>query len=562
MGNVLVNYQKQFGDHKFNVTAGSERRINRFRSGYLEGEQLVGVSQEVNTPVEPLRIGSFANTTPQFISYFGRLNYVFKGRFLFNASLRRDAISTFLRTRENEDGTLDRIIGDDTWAVFPGVSAGWILSEESFMAAVPSIDFLKVRASYGITGNSNVRFSDIVSFANWGRYGSEDDGINTSSLITGLPARGITWETTASYDVGVDFEMFNSRLSGGVSYYMQNVNDMILNVPIPPSSGVFNNESIAANIGQMKNQGWEFSIQSINVATDDFTWSTMFNFTTNSNEVVALAPELDNQGLGINTGITTTRSGAMLGEFYLARYAGLNQFGGYPMIFEVDNNEFLEDGSPNPNFMQETGNVIPADRNAVRRNKQFTGKSGLPTYFGGLNNSFSYKGLQLNVQLAFQGGNWIFDDFERARSRMTGGNVIQAMADDYWTPDNLDARYPGLSANQRYDVYDDNGDVVATRQRFDFRGNEYYDQFLKRGDFIRLRTLQLAYSFPENIYSKLGMSNLQVSFTGTNLFTITGYDGLDPEQANLQGNRNLQQGIFGLMLPPLKMYSLGVNVQF
>ena len=313
----------------------------------------------------------------------------------------------------------------------------------------------------------------------------------------------------------------------------------------------------------MRNQGWEFSLTSYNIARDDFTWSTNLNFTWNTNEIISLAPEIDANENGINTGITTTVAGGILGEFFLARYAGLNEFGGYPEIYEIDNEQFMDDGvSPNPNWRQETGNIIPADRNTIRNHKQRTGKSGLPKYFGGINNTLGFKGFEFTFQFIFQGGNWIFDNVERSYSRVGGGNLLASVLDDTWTPQNLDARHPKLTANNRYDIYNEDGTVDRTNQRFDYRGNQYHDQYLKRGDFLRLRTLQLAYTFPKSWLDQIKLSKLRIFATGTNLLTITGYDGIDPEQAIISGNRNLTQGVFGVQMPPLQMLSGGISVGF
>jgi len=563
--NTYAMYNRDFGQHNISLSAGTERQQTNFRSGYVEGDQLFGTAREVGTPGNPTRFGRFANSGPNFLSYFARFNYSFAGKYLLGASFRRDASSAFLT---NLGGGIVEI-GDGTWSNFPGVSAGWILSEENFMSGVPAINFLKVRASYGVTGNAGIPGNlDVAQFADWGRYGSRGNNVNGGSLLTNIPAQGITWETTATFDAGVDFELFNSRVSGSIAYFNMDTRDLILQVPVPPSSGLFNSGSIWANIGDLTNRGWEFSLTSYNINTPDFTWQTTFNLTLNQNQVTQLSPVLDENLNGINTGITTTVTGGMLGEFFLAPYAGLNEFGGYPEIYYVDMSPFDEEGNPNPDFgVVNTDSIIPADRNQVRNNKYRTGKSGLPTYFGGLTNTLSYKGIEFSFQFVFQGGNYIFDNLERGSARIggAGSNYLQTLASDHWTENNKDARHPALVWNDRYDTYNEDGTVRATNQRFDYRGNEYYDQYLKRGDFLRLRTVQLAYNVPSSVTEKIGLDGLRVYVTGTNLLTFTGYDGIDPEQAIISGsavNRNLGQGVFGTQLPPLRMISGGLNVNF
>ncbi len=556
--NAYAMYNRDLGKHTLQLTAGTERQITEGRNKYIEGQDLVGTAQEVGSPNQILRLGGFFNTDRNLLSYFGRANYSFDDRFLLGLSFRADAATPFL-----EEGLR---VTPDTWGYFPAVSAGWVLSKEDFMSNASFINFLKLRASYGRTGNWGIPANlDVLSFANWGRYGSRAQNVNAGDLLNNVPAQGITWETTDSWDAGFDFELMNSRISGSIAYFLQDVSGLIIQVPIPPSSGTFTAGSIWANVGDLKNQGLEFSLTSYNINRNDFRWQTNVNFTWNTNEVTALTPVLDENQNGINTGITTTVAGGRLGEFFLARYAGLNEFGGYPMIYAIDLDPFLNDGvTANPNFRQETGEIIPATQNDVRFHKQRTGKSGLPTYFGGLNNTLSYKGIELSFQLAFQGGNWIFDDLERARTRIGGGggNLYQALLTDSWTESNKDATHPRIVWNDRYDVYDESGNVSTANVRFDYRANEYHDQHLKRGDFVRLRTLQLAYDFPQAFAERLNINGLRVFATGTNLLTLTGYDGLDPEQAVLTGNRNLTQGIFGSALPPLRMFTGGLSLQF
>ncbi len=557
--NALANYRKEFGDHTLALTAGTERQFRSFRSKYIEGDNLFGTAQEVGSPGNIQRLGGFANTGPNFLSFFGRASYNFAGKYLVGISFRRDASTAFLVNGASE-------IAPETWSNFPGASVGWILSEESFMQGQNIINFLKLRGSYGRTGNAGIPGGlDVTRFADWGRYGSRDNNVNGGSLLSNIAAVGITWETTDAMDVGFDYELLNSRLSGSLAYFQQDVTGLILQVPVPPSSGIFNGGSVWSNIGNMRNSGLEFSLTSYNVSTPDFTWQTSLNFTWNTNEVLELAPVLDENENGVNAGATTTVAGGILGEFFLARYAGLNEFGGYPQIYEIDGNRFLEDGvTPNPEFRQETGNILPADRNTIRRHKQRTGKSGLPKYFGGFNNTLNYKGIELTFNFAFQGGNWIFDDMERQFSRIGGGgsNYLASLATDNFDVAGVNARHPGLTWNNRYDTYNEDGTIDRTNQRFDYRGNQYHDQYLKRGDFIRLRTLQLAYNFPNAVLERMNLRNLRVFVTGTNLLTITGYDGLDPEQAVLSGNRNLTQGFFGLQMPPLRVFSGGLSVNF
>ena len=225
--NLLANYNRSFGDHNISLTAGTERQDRSFRAKRIEGDALFGTAQEVGAPGNILRLGGFANTGPNFLSYFGRVNYNFGGRYLIGVSFRRDGSSAFL-----DQG---RFVGENTWSNFPGVSAGWVLTQEGFLKDNNLINFLKVRASYGRTGNAGIPSNlDLLGFADWGRYGSRGNNVNAGSLLTNIPAQGITWETTDALDAGFDFELLESRISGTLAYFQQDVSGLILQVPVPP----------------------------------------------------------------------------------------------------------------------------------------------------------------------------------------------------------------------------------------------------------------------------------------------------------------------------------------
>jgi hypothetical protein len=350
---------------------------------------------------------------------------------------------------------------------------------------------------------------------------------------------------------------------------------MLLQVPISASNGI---GSMWANIGDLANNGFEFSISSVNVSNRDFTWRTDFNFATNHNKVEALTPVLAESRAGIDANITSTRIGGALGAYYIAASAGFDETYGYELIYEVDSDPHLvndagdyvdqsgnvvTDPVDNPDYLKKTGNILPATASNVSNNRFLNeDKTGIPTYFGGLNNSLSYKGFNLSFLFVFQGGNYIYDEGERSRTSVgTGRNVLdEDYAGNYWTTSNKNADYPALVWNNTY-TYDDETGTEVTNS---FSAST--DRFLYKGDFIRLRQLQLAYNIPGSVTNRINLDNIRIFVSGNNLFTITKYPGLDPEVINASGsasNRNLVQGVASArMMPQIRSFTMGVTLDF
>jgi TonB-dependent starch-binding outer membrane protein SusC len=548
--NVYSTYNRAFGqNHHLNLVAGTESQLQNQRTRNLEGDNLNGPYPEIGAPNRVLRMSAGMGGERYLRAFFGRANYRFMDRYLLGASLRRDGASVFSPELR--------------WGTFAAVSAGWIISEEAFMQGLPFVNLLKIRGSFGQTGNQNIPPNITeTQFAGWGRYGSRDLGVGAGDLLTNIGAQGITWETTDSYDAGIDFEVLNNRVTGSIGYFVQDAKDLLLATPIPESAGMFTGHSIWTNIGDMRNQGLEFNIQTVNIDRGGFRWITSFNITTNRNKILRLSPVLDQNPLGIPSGATVTRTGGHLGAFFIADYAGIHPTEGYEQIHEIDRDLFLRTGQT-----VRTGNLIPAS-NANLINHRFVheDKTGLPTFFGGFSNTFTYAGFDLNALFSFQGGNYIYDDAERGNRYIgQGGNVLRSdMVGNTWTPENRDASFPVLMWNHRMII--SRADGTTYTERFDGGGTARgLSRYLYRGDFIRLRNLQLGYTIPANLTSRAHLQGVRVFIAGNNIWTITRYPGWDPEVTLIDNNpqaRNLRQGFTGNMLPQTKSYSAGVSLTF
>jgi TonB-linked SusC/RagA family outer membrane protein len=548
--NLYATYDKTFGDHAITVTAGVENIRQSSRSRNTEGQGITGTAKDLGGNAEILRASNGLGGELYWRGAFGRVNYKFKDRYLLGFSGRRDGVSIFTE--------------DNRYALFLAASAGWIITEEDFFN-VPGIDFLKLRASYGETGNYSIdQNATFTTYTGWGRYGDRSLGVDAGSLLTGIANPDITWETTEAIDVGVDFELVNNRITGTVGYYRQNARDLLFQVPIPQSSGIFSNaNNIWNNVGDLRNEGFEFELNAVIIDKGDFRWRAGFNFTTNRNKILKLSGAADNEELyNVNNSPLVSQVGESIGYFRIARFAGVDPQGGYEMIQEMDTDIFEETGERVP-----TGNLIPATRaNLETHLFDEKGKTGLPTYFGGFNNTFMYKGFELTAVLTFQGGNYIYDRMAANAFFVNGTRPIaQDLVGNYWQNPGDNVEYPSLSWNRRYDVINEDGSI-SENERFDNRrSGQVHDRFLQKGDFIRLRTLQLAYNLPANVANKIAMKGLRVFVGANNLFTITDFEGFDPEIVNLGGGasgRNTGQGWIGTQLPQLRSYQVGANFTF
>jgi len=557
--NVYGTYQKTFSeDHNVKVVAGAESLQKQSRNQFIEVYGTTAKDEEIGRPAgeDVQRTDYKKGYETRFRSYFARANYNYQERYYFEFSLRRDGSSVF---------------GDENlFGTFPAASIGWVISDEPFMSGMETMNFLKLRGSYGKTGNSDLSGNPTVDyFSTWKRYGEVPVGY----YLANLGSQQLTWETTNSVDVGFDYGFFDNRINGSFAYYNQDISRMILNARTPHSAGI---SSVAANIGDLRNAGVEFSLSSVNIDRGDFLWRTNFNISFNTNEILELTPTIAENNSGMRVGKTNSRIGQKIGTYFIAKSAGINEETGYEMIYAVDNDKFLtndegdyvnqngnvveeENRVKNPHYLQTfTDSIIPATEANVSNNRALLeGKTGMPTYYGGITNSFRYKGFTLSATFNFQGGNYIYDNVMEARTTVTGvGNISKQIEGNYWTPDNTDAKYPKLSWNNQYEV---EGDV----RKFSNETSNY----LYKADFIRLGTVRLSYQLPENLLSRLNMKGAKIFVAGHNLWTYAPYyPGLDPEVTSFSGseqNRNLQPGIVGgTLLPKMKRLNVGVNLSF
>jgi TonB-linked SusC/RagA family outer membrane protein len=536
--NIYGNYNRTFKEHSLTVVAGHERQSNNAHEMRVEGKNLLGQYKEVGTPTTPLVYSSNWGWESYFMAYFGRINYKFKDRYLFGASSRYDGSSKFS--------------SDTRWGLFSSLSAGWIISDEAFFNK-EIFNLLKLRGSFGQTGNQNIPANtNVTTYAiktGTGTYQSL-----SSAYINSIGNTSVSWEVSNNYDLGVDFGLFNNRINGSVAYFLKDVNKLLLAVPLPASAGIIGGNSLFDNIGDMQSKGLEFNISAAVLNKNQFKWDVTLNYTHNTNKVVNLTPQADKSGSGVLVGNALTKSGLALGTYFMAESAGIEPQKGIPMIYEIDQTVYKASGNT-----VKTGKIIPATMvNLLGNRMLFEGKTGLPKFYGGIQNTFSYKNFDLGIYVSFSGGNYIYNAHKNQVNNPSYGivQVYNELLYDRWQKPGDIAGNPQLMWNSVL-PYDSNGNPVATPAKY-FSASE--SKYLEKGDYVRLKNLVFGYNLPQSILNRLKINGARIYFSGTNLLTFTKFTGWDPELP-LDGNIG-GVNFTSSSMPQSKAYSLGLNLKF
>jgi TonB-linked SusC/RagA family outer membrane protein len=527
-----LKYSKQFSEkHDFNILVGQEyngfnSRAMNVRSENLSSD-LFGLD---NIGVAGTHIASTNRVEANLQSFFGRLDYSFNDRYLLNATYRADGSSRFAENNK--------------WGYFPSFGAAWLVSNEDFLED-SKVSNLKLRASWGQVGSQAIEpYQSLSQFTSTGVFSTIGNtptiGIQPSATAGN---KNLKWETTTTFDVGFDLGLFNNALELNVSYYNKKTQDLLQLVSLPAQEGFSN---ILVNLGEVENKGLEIGVFADILRNKEIKWSSSFNVSFNKSKVldIGTAPRLfpaDGQAF-VNVFVNTNvyEVGHPIGAFYGWKADGL-----------IQTTDF--DGSGNPTFIPFNGGQTLGGNKFV----DVTGNGVLniddrvvigdpnPDAILGWNNDFSYKNLSLNLFFQSSIGNDIANAsrYVLINPRFSG-NTLQEYYDNRWTPTNPtnDPRYPRPGIN--------NPDT-------------FNSSLIEDGSYLRLKNVTLKYNvpLPKNWKS---FSGLEISLTGTNLWTITNYSGLDPEVDSFDSLRG-QGGLFGLdfgTYPTTRLISLGVNAQF
>ncbi|MDA9887072.1 TonB-dependent receptor [Flavobacteriaceae bacterium] len=458
-------------------------------------------------------------------SQFGRINYDFDDRYLLTATVRRDGASNFAANHK--------------YAVFPSGALGWRVSNEEFLKNNETISNLKIRASYGVTGNPSI--NPYESLARLSSLYASRNGSTVNAISTDQAANpDLKWESSYQSNFGIDLGLYDGRVTVGLDYYNIDTKDLILgNAGIPEFFGNINTASLA-NLGEINNSGFELSLNTRNISNDNFSWSTDFNLSVNKSKVVALVNDADvfNNGAPSYFSVdrsTVLRVGEEVGLFYGFEYAGVYQGGALPAGTVVIPGGAA--GDPLFTDVDGSGDYGAEDRTIIGNpNADFT---------FGFTNNFTYKNFDLNIFFqGSQGG----DIFNMTNVQLFNGdaNTTKEYYNSAWTPANSDTNVPRVGNNSN---------------------REISSRFVEDGSYIRLKNIALGYNLPTDISSKLGMDSVRLTLSGQNLLTITDYSGLDPEvyYAGASGSNNTSRNTvngfdFG-NYPTIKSVNFSINIK-
>ena len=502
-----ATYDKTLGKHTINGTIGFEANNYWGYRQYMNAAQVQTIYPELINPLQMKEMEGRQNGEGFMSGLFARGNYKFKDRYILNASVRRDGISA--------------LSADNRWANFYAFGAGWIISDEPFLKQVKQINMLKIRASYGTTGNTNI--SNSMTYTVWNLNPSKIYGVSTIPSATNVGPIGsnnLKWETSKNMDIGLDYGFFDNRINGSFAYYEQKVSDLILRTELPPSVGYASNQ-LFENVGDMKNWGVEFNISSVNIDKNHFSWKTDFNISTNHNQIIRL--NATEKGKGNVNGIYIRKEGESLNTLYLANYVNVDPQKGIFMMEERDqtkwNTEYITTS---------TGKTIPMNDTNIPNNQMIqSGKTTMPTYYGGLGNTLTYLNFDFNFQINFSGGNWLINEVAQESSKLTGvSNIDKDLDSKSWQKPGDIKNLPAMTYFNLYN-YDNAGNAITGTTKFSNYG--YTTRFLEKGDYIKLKNIQLGYTMPKSIVPANRISSLRFYVGITNLLTITNFGGFDPE---------------------------------
>ncbi len=505
----ILKYQKSFGDHNILFTGLYSSQQEKFQSLSLTGQgfpnDVRGVFQFNNAEIltaSPIDNADPSKRSPEFfqtnhVSQMLRLFYNYKSKYLLTLTGRRDGFSAF---------------GNDTkYGVFPSVGLGWNIHEEDFLKDNNTINWLKLRFSYGENGNEAISAYRSLARLSGSNYTDGSGNTLFGFFPNGLSNSNLGWETTTSYNYGLDFKLFNSRITGSIEYFTSNTTGLLLNKSIPSINGA---TSILQNIGETKGKGVEFSLNSHNIVTNDFSWDTQMAFTSSANEIV-------NIGLTDDDGNFIDDIGS---RWFIGQEVDVNFGYVYDGVWQLDE----VDGVNLADYaVEQAGDVKYKDLNGdqkIDEEDRTVISNRRPDFTLGLTNTFTYKNFSLNVFL-----HWV-EGITRNNSLITTSDFRlrrRTYNVNYWSPDNPTNDFP------------ENADRTT---------NPLAASFYEDASFIRLKDVTLNYAFPQQVLDKLSLSRLELFFNAKNLATITDWRGIDPEASNQRDRPFSRTFLLGLRL--------------
>lgn len=518
---TTLNYNKTFNKHSLSGLIGYTTQKQTFGSNFIRSRNYPNnLIYTLNATSNIIFQGNSNESEWSLISYLSRINYNYNSKYYLTASMRADGSSRFGK--------------DKKYGYFPSAAFAWRISNEGFMKQVKLVNDVKLRLSYGETGNNN-----IGNYAHYATIGFESYPFGGAAYggyaPTQLENPTLTWEKQRSLNVGIDAAVINSRISFSVDYFKTINHNLLLNVFVPLTTG-FNTSLV--NIGEVENKGWDFSLNTRNLA-GKFSWTTNFNLSSFKNKVIKLGPE----GAPIVSSYNITQIGEPIGMFY-----GYVTDGVFRNKAELDAGPIFNPGASDRSrigdirFKDISGPNGKPDGVINSYDRTIIG-SPYPDFYYGMTNSFAYKNISLSITLQGSQGNKVYsnsDNFLYTRARYKQLSVVK----NYWKSE----AEPGDGESPR----PNNAPTGGLREKS--------TRFLDDGSFLRINNINLSYSFNDNVARRLGMSALRVYVTATNPLLITKYKFFNPEVSN--SSNPLTPGVEDYNYPLAKSLIIGLNVSF
>ena len=504
----LLNWFKEIGSHHIGVMLGHETYTNKYY--YLYANKKNRLDPNNNELAGAITDGSNNSYTTHYNTegFFGRVQYDFDDKYFASASYRRDASSRFHP--------------DNRWGNFWSGGLAWLISKEDFMNDIDWIDMLKIKASYGSQGNDNI--------GNY-RYTSLYDIVNSNGKPAAVPYslgnKDITWETNGNFNAGIDFELFDSRISGNIEYFYRKTTDMLFSFPLPPTMGY---TSYYANVGDMRNQGFEVELKLTPIRTNNFAWDINLNMTHYKNKVTYLPEERKTMKVdgfeGYSSGNYFYGEDLPLYTFHMKKYAGVNE-NGESLFYR--------------NVKDDKGNVIGRETTtSYSDGDYYLCGTALPDLYGGFGTSVRYKGFDFSIDFAYQIGGQVYDgDYAgmmaspQANSK---GGAFHADLLNAWTHENSNSNIPRMQF----------GDVYSSSSS---------DRFLTDASYLSLQNINAGYTFPTDWTRKIGVEKIRLYFAADNIWVWSKRQGLDPRQS-------ITGSVTNAYYAPIRTISGGLTLTF
>lgn len=512
-----LTYDKIFGKHKLGIMAGTSAQESRYN--YMNGSIqsfASEVTQQLNNGILLPKVGG-STSGYSLLSYMGRVNYAYADKYLFTATLRQDGSSRF--------GEKNR------YGLFPSASAAWRISEEDFFKPVTFINDLKIRAGFGATGNQSIGNYSFASSLNTIKY-NFNNNVVSAVVPTVMPNPYVQWEQQKQGNVGIDASMFNQRVEVTLDAYLKQTDKMLVPMVVPVSTGYSDVYVPSINAGTMENKGIELTVNTKNI-TGDFKWNTMFNVSFNANKVVSIndTVPMSSGSIGLNYNLALIQAGLPINEFY-----GFVTDGIFQNQQEVDNHAIQVPGN-DPYNRTSAGDIRFKDLNndgvINDKDRTYLGSPN-PTFTFAMNNTFSYKGIDLSIFLQGVAGNKIINANRFWSEAMAIAQNQTTATLGRWTGE-------GTSNTMPRAVYNDPNKNTRPSSRY-----------VEDGSYIRVKNVTLGYTLPTQLLKKIQLSTARLYISAQNLFTITKYGGFDPEIGT--------SGIDNSVYPVTRTISVGVNL--